>query len=67
MDNNVKNFYEEEAQYKKSIDETKELVEQIIKVDVENLSKKITSDFENDNFEASLYDYELMRLSGYIK
>ena len=33
----------------------------------ENLSKKITSDFENDNFEASLYDYELMRLSGYIK
>lgn len=33
----------------------------------ENLSKKITSDFENNNFEASLYDYELMRLSGYIK
>jgi len=33
----------------------------------ENLSKKITSDFETDNFEASLYDYQLMRLSGYIK
>lgn len=33
----------------------------------ENLSKKITSDFESDNFEASLYDYQLMRLSGYIK
>ena len=33
----------------------------------ENLSKKITSDYESDNFEASLYDYQLMRLSGYIK
>lgn len=33
----------------------------------ENLSKKITSDFESGNFEASLYDYQLMRLSGYIK
>lgn len=51
MDNNVKNFYEEEAQYKKSIDETKELVEQIIKVDVENLSKKITKIDNNNQFE----------------
>ena len=33
----------------------------------ENLSKKITSDFETENFEASLYDYQLMRLSGYVK
>lgn len=33
----------------------------------ENLSKKITSDFENENLEASLYDYQLMRLSGYLR
>lgn len=33
----------------------------------ENLSKKITNDFESDNFEASLYDYQLMRLSEYVK
>lgn len=33
----------------------------------ENLSKKIKNDFENSNFEASLYDYQLMRLSEYIK
>lgn len=33
----------------------------------DNLSKKITSDFENDNFDAALYDYQLMRLSGFLK
>lgn len=51
MDNNVKNFYEEEAQYEKSIVETKELVEQIIKVDVENLNKKIKKIDRNNEFE----------------
>lgn len=33
----------------------------------ENLSNKITSDIENDNYDASLYDYQMMRISGYIK
>lgn len=33
----------------------------------DNLSKKISSDFENDNFDAALYDYQLMRLSGFLK
>ena len=33
----------------------------------DNLSKKITSDVENSNFEASLYDYQLMRISGYLR
>lgn len=33
----------------------------------ENLSRKMTSDFETGNFEASLYNYQLMRISGYIK
>lgn len=33
----------------------------------ENLSNKITSDFENENFDAALYDYQLMRLSGFLK
>jgi hypothetical protein len=33
----------------------------------DNLSKKITSDVENDNFKAALYDYQIMRISGYIK
>lgn len=33
----------------------------------DNLSKKITSDVENNNFTAALYDYQIMKLSGYIK
>ena len=51
MDNNVKNFYEEEAQYEKSIVETKELVEQIIKVDIDSLNKKIKKIDSNNEFE----------------
>lgn len=51
MDNNIKNFYEEEAQYEKSIVETKELVEQIIKVDIDSLNKKIKKIDSNNEFE----------------
>ena len=51
MDNNVKNFYEEEAQYEKSIVETKELVEQIIKIDIDSLNKKIKKIDSNNEFE----------------
>ena len=51
MDNNVKKFYEEEAQYEKSIVETKKLVEQIIKVDIESLNKKIKKIDSNNEFE----------------
>lgn len=51
MDNNVKNFYEEEAQYEKSITKTKELVEQIVKVDIYNLNKKINKIDNSNQFE----------------
>ena len=48
---NVKNFYDEEAQYEKSIVETKELVEQIIKIDIDSLNKKIKKIDSNNEFE----------------
>ena len=51
MDNNIKNFYEEEAQYEKSITKTKELVEQIIKVDIDDLNKKILKVDNNNDFQ----------------
>jgi len=51
MDDNVKNFYEEEAQYEKSIVETKELVEQIVKIDTNNLYKKIIKIDDHNIFE----------------
>lgn len=51
MDNNTKNFYEEEAQYEKSITETKELVEQIIKIDIDSLNKKILKIDSNNEFK----------------
>lgn len=51
MDNNVKNFYEEEAQYEKSIVETKELVEHIVKIDTDSLNKKILKVDSNSEFQ----------------
>lgn len=41
MENNVRNFYEEEAAYEQSILETKLLVEKLSNINLESLGKKL--------------------------
>ena len=42
MENDVRNFYDVESDYEKSLLETRRLIEEIVKVDIEQLRKKIT-------------------------
>lgn len=51
MENEVKNFYDEEAKYEKSVEDTKEIVEKVVKIDTELLAKKINHVDENKDFE----------------
>ena len=53
MDNNIRNFYEEETRYANLVLETKKIVEFVIDIDVEKLSKKI----EKVNIESTFDEY----------
>ena len=50
-ENNVRNFYETEAQYEQATLEIKQIVEQIVKVDLEMLVKKIETIDETNKYE----------------